>query len=123
MLSPAGDLSPLDPATMAIEVDALGVGAKATRRFTVLNPTSVPHDFVWEAVPVPGQGSQAHVFHCGTRMGTVSAGRRYEMEFDFTPRADAPQEAFWNFRIPLQVRALALFLVQRCHSDVPNCCL
>ena len=105
MVSPAGDLSPLDPATMVIEISSLGVGTKNTKRFTVLNPTGIAYGFVWEQIVVPGREDEAQPVACCTRRGAMAPGRRYEMEFEFLPKRAEAVEAFWHFRIPSQVRA------------------
>jgi hydrocephalus-inducing protein len=103
MIGPAGDLSPLDPTTMAVEMESLGIGVRNVKRFYVLNPTSIPYEFHWQDVPVVGRENVVPRFHCCTRKGIMSAGRRYEMMFEFTPREDETQESFWNFRVPEQV--------------------
>lgn len=107
MVAPTGDLTPLDAATMAIEMTSLGVGVRNVKRFHVLNPTSIPYEFMWESVPVPGRETEVPVFTAATPRGVVSAGRRYEMLFEFTPRVDKTQESFWNFRVPSQVCILS----------------
>ena len=49
MPGPDGSLGPLDPATKVIEFESLGTKVRNTRRFFVVNPTSVPYDFLWES--------------------------------------------------------------------------
>lgn len=91
MVGPSGDLAPLDPATVTIELESLGTGIRNTKRFFVLNPTSIPYEFKWESVPVKGQENAVSAFQCRTPQGVVSAGRRYEMAFEFTPLLDETQ--------------------------------
>ena len=103
MPGPDGSLTPLDPATRVIEFESLGTKVRNTRRFFVVNPTSVPYDFVWESEAEKAQSADSlvsRVFRCQTRKGTVLAGRKFEMIFEFTPDTVNLQESFWRFRIP-----------------------
>ena len=103
MPGPDGSLGPLDPATKVIEFESLGTKVRNTRRFFVVNPTSVPYDFVWESEAERNASTETLVsrtFRCSTRKGTVLAGRKFEMIFEFTPDEVALQESFWRFRIP-----------------------
>jgi hydrocephalus-inducing protein len=95
---PDGTMKPLDPATKVVEMESLGVRVLNTKRFYVLNPTGIGYDFTW--APVNPEATSP--FTCLTRKGTVSAGRRFEMVFEYVPTADNVSEAFWTFRIPDQ---------------------
>ncbi|KAK9824158.1 hypothetical protein WJX72_008157 [[Myrmecia] bisecta] len=112
MRGPQGDLGPLDPATKVFELESLGVKVRNTRRFFVLNPTSLSYEFIWEAVGPPGMadGDDAP-FTCTTRRGVVAAGKRYEMVFEFTPSTEQIQESFWKFCIPEQNLEVLFLLV------------
>ena len=60
MPGPDGSLGPLDPATKVIEFESLGTKVRNTRRFFVVNPTSVPYDFVWESEGEPSEAARTH---------------------------------------------------------------
>lgn len=98
---------PLDPDTMAVEIEALGVGVRTARRFFVRNPTNVSYSFVWESAPGGSSGDVPCPLRCLAPKGVVAGGARFEMAFEFAPRQDRSSEAFWSFCIPSQVRALA----------------
>jgi hydrocephalus-inducing protein len=100
---PTGDTSPLDPETMAIEIESLGVGVRNVKRFSVHNPTGTGYEFVWEAVAVPGRNRDLVPFRCLSPRGSIAPGKRYEMTFEFLPCEDRADEAFWTFCVPSQV--------------------
>ena len=70
-------------------------------------------------MPVPvhagGSGPLAapSPFACAARRGVISAGRQFEMVFEYTPQEDTPAEAFWVFRIPEQNIVVPFLLVRR----------
>jgi len=82
---PSGALEPLDPATKVLEFESLGVRVRNTKRFFVLNPTSINYEFVWALVgsaPGGGEGGggagggqQQSPFACATRRGVIGGGR------------------------------------------------
>lgn len=90
----------LDPDTTVIEINSLGQGIANHKRFHVLNPTNVPYEFQWE---MSSSGVGKSPFTCYTSKGVISAGRRYEMAFEFLPQCTADQESLWRFSIPSQV--------------------
>lgn len=91
----------LDPDTTAIEINSLGQGLANHKRFHVLNPTNVAYEFHWELSG--GSGASSSLFRCYTSKGIISAGRRYEMAFEFLPQSTDVQESLWSFSIPAQV--------------------
>jgi hydrocephalus-inducing protein len=103
MKGPEGDLGPLDPATRVVEYESLGTKVRNTKRFFVLNPTSMSYEFFWGPQKVEG-GKAAPVgpFRCLTPRGVCQSGKRYEMAFEYTPEDDEVTEGFWEFRIPDQ---------------------
>lgn len=96
----AGNLGPLDPSTRVLEMESLGLKVRNTKRFYVLNPTSVTYEFVWE--PVGVSAASDGPFVCQTRRGVVAGGRRYEMVFSYVPEVNQLQESHWIFKIPQQ---------------------
>ena len=99
-----GEEVPVDPATRVVECRSLGTGTRHARRFAVLNPTSAAYAFRWADVAVAGRpaGDRAG-FRCVTPDGTIGAGKRVEMVFEYCPERVAsperPDEAFFEFRV------------------------
>lgn len=91
----------LDPDTTVIEIKSLGQGITNHKRFHVLNPTNVAYEFHWELAGGSAVGNSQ--FRCYTSKGIISAGRRYEMAFEFLPHSTDVQESLWSFSIPAQV--------------------
>lgn len=63
-------------------MESLGVKVRNTKRFFVLNPTSLNYEFLWAPVPKaaparPDDSSrgQPSPFTCLTRRGVIGAGR------------------------------------------------
>lgn len=106
---PDGGMAPLDPTTRVLEIESLGVKVLNTRRFYVLNPTGISYDFSWSLVQPETELTAP--FKCLTRRGTISAGRRFEMVFEYLPQTDNVSEQFWMFRIPEQNIELLFVLV------------
>lgn len=67
-----------------------------TKVFTVLNPTSAAFHFVWEPEGGGAAASGAAAaaadpgLSCLTRHGTIAAGQRAEMAFEFSPASPEP---------------------------------
>ena len=66
-----------------------------TKVFTVLNPTSAAFHFVWEPEGGAAAANRAAAvaepgLSCLTRHGTVRAGQRAEMAFEFSPASPEP---------------------------------
>eukprot|EP00798_Chlamydomonas_sp_ICE-L_P006741 gene6741-3411_t len=102
MAGPSGTAGEsLDPATKVLEFDSLGIKVRNTKRFFVLNPTSVSYEFFWEPMS-SGEESKPSPFACARRKGVITAGRQVEMVFEYTPYEDEVAEAFWRFCIPEQ---------------------
>lgn len=86
------------PCTLQVlEFESLGVRVRNTKRFMILNPTGISYEFFWEPVKpaAAGPGAGASPFHCATRRGVISAGRQFEMVFEYTPLEDVVAESFW----------------------------
>lgn len=63
-------------------MESLGIKVRNSKRFFVLNPTSVAYEFLWAPVPKVAaaggndmSGGQPSPFTCLTRRGVISAGR------------------------------------------------
>jgi len=117
LLGPAGRLGALDPATKTVEFESLGTKVRNTKRFMVLNPTSVAYEFAWEPVSgvPPGEefssAAAASAFRCITQRGVIAAGKKYEMVFEYTPDSEDIAESFFTFRIVEQEIAVPFMLV------------
>ena len=67
-----------------------------TKVFTVLNPTSAALHFMWEpagaaAAAAAGMAAISEAaLSCLTRHGTIAAGQRAEMAFEFSPASPEP---------------------------------
>ena len=97
---PDGHVAALPPETKVVEIESVGLRVRNTKRFKVLNPTSISYEFSWE---FNGPGTAARSpFTCQTPNGHVAPGRRYEIAFSFTAVAEAVAESFWTFSIPSQ---------------------
>jgi hydrocephalus-inducing protein len=106
---------------MAIEIESLGIGVRNIKRFTVRNPTSMGYEFVWEALAVPGRNRDLVPFRCLSLKGSIAPGKRYEMAFEFVPRRDCTDEAFWDFCVPAQVCINSLQHPRlQCHSSLQS---
>lgn len=109
MRGPSGSLGPLDPATRVLEFESLGFRIRNTKRFFVLNPTSIAYEFVWERAVLPDE--RPSPFRCQVVRGTIGGGKRFEMVFDYTPEEDELRESHWLFRIPEQGISVPFLLV------------
>eukprot|EP01062_Namystynia_karyoxenos_P075960 TRINITY_DN7388_c0_g1_i1.p1 TRINITY_DN7388_c0_g1~~TRINITY_DN7388_c0_g1_i1.p1 ORF type:complete len:3850 (+),score=1433.28 TRINITY_DN7388_c0_g1_i1:116-11551(+) len=92
---PGGE--PIDKSTRVIEFAAPGVRVRTTKRFYILNPTSMSYDFEWE--DVTGNPQVSKLFSCRTMRGVVHAMKKSEIVFEFTPDSLDVRETFWNLRI------------------------
>jgi hydrocephalus-inducing protein len=65
------------PSWQVLELESLGVRVRNTKRFFVLNPTSISYEFSWTHVgpPLAAQPGASSPFVCGTRKGTIDGGR------------------------------------------------
>lgn len=62
-----------------VEFESLGVRVRNTKRFFVLNPTSISYEFSWAplnaANAAAGLAGAQSPFVCTTRKGTIDGGR------------------------------------------------
>lgn len=68
------------PTLQVVEFESLGVRVRNTKRFFILNPTSITYEFVWAPVLPPavaalGGPPPPSPFNCVVRKGTISEGR------------------------------------------------
>ncbi|KAI9356512.1 hypothetical protein DFJ73DRAFT_958267 [Zopfochytrium polystomum] len=85
--------SVLPPNTRAIEFGSCGVKVRNTKRFYIVNPTSISYDFEWST------DSDQKVFRCMTPRGTVASNKKFEIIFEFIPETVDLKESFWKFNI------------------------
>jgi len=114
---PAGRSGSLDPATKTVEFESLGTKVRNTKRFMVLNPTSVAYEFVWEPVSSVSAAEEStssappSAFRCLNHRGVIAAGKKYEMVFEYTPDSEDIAETFFTFRIVEQGIAVPFLMV------------
>jgi hydrocephalus-inducing protein len=99
---PAAHGAVVSPDAKVIEFESLGVRVRNTKRFYMVNPTSISYEFEW--APDAGGGADVQSvkqspFALHTRKGQITGGKRVEMVIDFTPEALEPVEEHWRFRI------------------------
>ena len=102
-----------------IEFSSLGIKVRNTKRFKVLNPTSVPLEYVWkrereqtsmdaeggvlgsmkESRHIATSSSKLSLFHCLTERGLIRPGLDVEMVFEFMPQEKALVESFWTLSL------------------------
>ena len=88
--------------TKTVECTSLGTHVRSTKRFLVLNPTSVAYAFRWAPVPAAGLAPPVPAFRCLTPEGVIAPGKRYDMVFEFVPEVEGTSEAFYDFKIDEQ---------------------
>ena len=88
--------------TKTVECTSLGTHVRNTKRFLVLNPTSVAYAFRWAPVPAAGIAPPVPAFRCLTPEGVIAPGKRYDMVFEFVPEVEGTSEAFYDFKIDEQ---------------------
>jgi hydrocephalus-inducing protein len=93
---PDGIIGPLNPETRVIEIESRGVKVRNTRKFYILNPTSMSYDFRLVASAL---NSRSAAVRCLTTSGVVHSGKKYELVFEFVPDTLTVQEAFFTFEI------------------------
>ena len=82
-----------------MEFESLGTRVRNTKRFYVLNPTSVNYEFVWQPEEVARADGREDPFRCLTKRGTILSGKKYEMVFEYIPASSAVHESFWTFKV------------------------
>jgi len=92
-----GVVGPIEASTTVrcAELESRGTRVRNTKRFCVHNPTAQAYEFTWEAVGEPDPS-----WKCATPKGTIGAGRKGEMIFEYTPDTTGVAEAFFKLKIP-----------------------
>lgn len=103
----------LDPLTKVVEIESLGTKVKNTKRFFVLNPTSVGYDFSWEPLDGNAVGNTSGPFRVPHPQGTIGGGKKYEMVVEYTPGSEGLCESFWAFNIHSQGISVPFLFVGR----------
>jgi hydrocephalus-inducing protein len=67
-----------------IEFESLGCKVKNTRRFYVVNPTSVGYEYEWKRID-DEKNLHANYFKCITTKGVVLSGKKSEIIFEYAP--------------------------------------
>ncbi|ESL05890.1 hypothetical protein TRSC58_06445 [Trypanosoma rangeli SC58] len=92
-----GEAGPeLNPDTIPIMFYSCGMQSKCTVSFKVINPSTTTYRFEWMNDPTLQRISP---FRCLTPSGSISAGKQYEMTFDYTSSSIGIREAKWTFFI------------------------
>ncbi|RNF21339.1 hydin-like protein [Trypanosoma conorhini] len=92
-----GEAGPeLNPDTIPIMFRSCGLQSKSTVCFKVINPSTTTYRFEWISDPLSQRISP---FRCLTPSGSISAGKQYEMTFDYTSSSIGLREAKWTFFI------------------------
>ncbi len=84
-----------------IEYQSLGTKVKNTKRFYVINPTSLAYDFEWKKIESE-KDSNSGFFRCSTAKGTILSGKKTEMIFEYTPDLVGSHRSHWIFEIPAE---------------------
>eukprot|EP01060_Flectonema_neradi_P033529 TRINITY_DN5651_c0_g1_i4.p1 TRINITY_DN5651_c0_g1~~TRINITY_DN5651_c0_g1_i4.p1 ORF type:complete len:4653 (+),score=840.28 TRINITY_DN5651_c0_g1_i4:145-14103(+) len=95
--TPAGATRHLDDATRVIEFDCSGVKVRSTKRFNILNPTTMSYEYLWTNIT-----DSQHVnkqFTCSSLKGVIHSGKQAEMQFDFFSEDLKLRESFWMLTI------------------------
>lgn len=82
-----------------IEFQSLGTKVKNTKRFYVVNPTSLGYDFELKKID-DSKDLNSGFFRCATPKGTILSGKKAEMIFEYTPDLLGTHESYWVFEIP-----------------------
>jgi hydrocephalus-inducing protein len=100
LLGPNGERGPLDASVRVLHIPSLGIGVRNPKRFYVVNSTNAAYDFAWEVTGTAAAASLGSTIKCLTPRGMIGAGKRFEMAFEFAPKAPVVSEAFYRFSIP-----------------------
>ena len=68
----------LDPNTRVIEFEAVGVGVRAVKRFSVVNPTTMRYTYFWESNDEPNP-KKLPDFRLEFRDGEIRPGKKSEV--------------------------------------------
>ncbi|KAK7891948.1 hypothetical protein WMY93_023911 [Mugilogobius chulae] len=85
---------PLDPNTRVVEFIAVGLSAKSTKRFFVLNPTNKPYSFKWRC-----EDSNGSPFLCLTPSGILQPKEKAEVHLEYASDQMDVVESSWSFVI------------------------
>ncbi|KAI9002678.1 hypothetical protein BC832DRAFT_104056 [Gaertneriomyces semiglobifer] len=103
----------LDAATKVLEFESCGVRIKNTKRFYLVNPTTLDYAFEWAY-----ESGDTRLFKCLNPKGLVAAGKKFELIFDYTPESMDLKESLWRFTIPAHKISIPFLLVGR--ATEPN---
>ena len=92
-----------------IEFESLGTKVKNTKRFYVVNPTSLAYEYEWKKIDT-SKDNNSGFFRCLTSKGTIISGKKAEMVFEYTPDLSGVHESYWTFEIPSE-KIIQYFLV------------
>ncbi|KNC96691.1 uncharacterized protein SPPG_07904 [Spizellomyces punctatus DAOM BR117] len=96
----------LDPGTKVIEFFSYGVKIRNTKRFYLVNPTNISYSFEWVH-----EAGDERMFKCLTPRGLVTANKKYEIVFEFTPESIDLKESLWRFNIVGHKLSVSFLLV------------
>nr|XP_023421731.1 hydrocephalus-inducing protein homolog [Cavia porcellus] len=113
----ASGTAPLDPNTRVIEFNAVGIGGKNLKTFTILNPTNDSYSFCWISEECESLQNPS-AFACLTEKGSIHPEKKAEIVFQFTPSHLDITEALWTFLIPEHNISVPFLLVGRATEPV-----
>ena len=78
-----------------------------------MNPTNATYSFSWsnEDSPDPSIPPTNCPFDCLVKRGTIEAGKKTEVVFEYLPESMELQESFWRFYIQEQNVSVSFLLV------------
>ncbi len=87
----------------------MGTKVKNTKRFYVINPTSLAYDYEWKRVNEE-KDSNSGFFKCVNFKGTILSGKKSEMIFEYVPDLVGVHESYWAFEIASE-KIIQYFLI------------
>lgn len=82
-------------------------------RFFITNPTNTTYSFSWtnEDTSDPNIPISNCQFNCLTKKGTIAAGKKTEIVFEYVPETMELEESFWRFHIQEHNVSVSFLLV------------
>ncbi|KAJ3226665.1 hypothetical protein HK099_004409 [Clydaea vesicula] len=97
----------LEQGTKVLEFGSCGIKVRNTKRFYIVNPTSIIWEFEWTLVC----GNDHRMFKCLTPKGCILPQKKFEIVFEFIPESIDLMESLWKFNILKHNISVPLLLV------------